>query len=61
IRSESDRGIALLLDDRFTSRKYLSIYPKEWSHLRTINDLKYLKKVIRDFWKVGEQPEEEQC
>ena len=50
IRSETDRGIALLVDDRFTSRKYLGLYPKEWNHLRTINDPKRLKRTIRDFW-----------
>ncbi|MDD3865557.1 MAG: helicase C-terminal domain-containing protein [Candidatus Izemoplasmatales bacterium] len=58
IRSETDRGVAILIDDRFTSRKYLSIYPKEWSHLRIINDPKNLKKVIRDFWKAEEVTEE---
>jgi DNA excision repair protein ERCC-2 len=51
IRSETDRGVAILMDDRFTSRKYLSLYPKEWSHLKTINDANRLKKTIRDFWK----------
>lgn len=57
IRSETDRGIAVLIDDRFTSRKYLSLYPREWSHLRTINQAKYLKKVFKDFWKEGESNE----
>jgi len=51
IRSETDRGIALLVDDRFTSRKYLSLYPKEWSHMKTVNDPVRLKRLIRDFWK----------
>lgn len=54
IRSETDRGIALLMDDRFTSRKYLSLYPREWSHLRTINDPARLKRAIHEFWKTEE-------
>jgi DNA excision repair protein ERCC-2 len=58
IRSETDRGIAILIDDRFSSRKYLSLYPREWSHLRSINQTKYLKKVFNEFWKEGKQIEE---
>jgi DNA excision repair protein ERCC-2 len=51
IRSETDRGVALLLDDRFTSRKYMNLYPKEWSHLRIINDPVRLRRAIHEFWK----------
>jgi len=58
IRSETDRGIAILIDDRFSSRKYLSLYPREWSQLRSINQTKYLKKVLNEFWKEGKQIEE---
>jgi len=54
IRSETDRGIAILIDDRFTSRKYYSLYPREWSHLEVINDSKHLKKLFKSFWKKGE-------
>ena len=50
IRTKTDRGVALLLDDRFTSRKYLKLYPKSWSHLSVINDMKELGKMIKDFW-----------
>jgi DNA excision repair protein ERCC-2 len=50
IRSETDRGVALLVDDRFTSRRYLSLYPKEWNHMKTIDDPARLQRVIRDFW-----------
>ncbi len=57
IRSETDRGVAILIDDRFLSRRYLSLYPKEWSHLRTINQIPYLKKVLAQFWKEGESTE----
>jgi DNA excision repair protein ERCC-2 len=51
IRTKTDRGVALLLDDRFTTRKYLRLYPKFWSHLSVCNDMVELGKMIKDFWR----------
>ena len=31
IRKETDRGIILLLDERFSQTQYRSIFPLEWS------------------------------
>ncbi|MFO7611554.1 MAG: ATP-dependent DNA helicase [Clostridia bacterium] len=31
IRSENDRGFVLLIDSRFTGRKYMELYPSWWS------------------------------
>jgi DNA excision repair protein ERCC-2 len=50
LRTKTDKGVAILLDDRFTSRKYLSLYPKFWSHLSVCNDMKELGKMIEAFW-----------
>lgn len=50
IRTEQDRGVAILLDDRFASRKYLSMYPKHWSHLKIENDPQQMEKEIAFFW-----------
>lgn len=50
IRSETDRGVAILLDDRFTTRRYMQLYPKEWNHMRTINDVDALAETIELFW-----------
>jgi len=50
IRSETDRGVAILLDDRFTTRRYMQLYPKEWNHMRTINDVDELATTIELFW-----------
>ncbi|MBH0230446.1 ATP-dependent DNA helicase [Halobacillus yeomjeoni] len=36
IRSEEDRGTIQLIDDRFLSRKYLSLLPKDWGEYRII-------------------------
>ena len=35
IRTETDRGIVLLLDDRFMRRQYQEIFPREWSSFKT--------------------------
>lgn len=50
IRTETDRGVAILFDDRFTTRKYLSLYPNNWSHLEVCNKLTDLEDMLHDFW-----------
>ncbi len=35
IRTENDRGVVLLLDDRFLERELRSAFPKEWKCVRT--------------------------
>lgn len=57
IRTKTDRGVAILLDDRFTSRKYLRLYPASWSHLSVINDTLELKRMIKDFWSENNETE----
>jgi len=51
IRTESDKGIAILLDDRFTMRKYLRLYPNAWSHLEICNDPSDIEDMVDSFWK----------
>lgn len=57
IRTETDRGVAILFDDRFTTRKYLKLYPEAWNHLEVCNDVEELNKMIIDFWKDGNDEE----
>ncbi len=51
IRSESDRGIVLLLDDRFLTRSYLSLFPAHWNHYRSVSSQHELDEAIKRFWK----------
>ena len=37
IRTEEDRGIALLLDDRFLEKELQEAFPKEWQNVRVIH------------------------
>ena len=53
IRTETDRGVAILIDDRITTRKYLGLYPKAWNHLQVCNRIEDLNSMIKDFWEDG--------
>ncbi|PAT02036.1 hypothetical protein CI105_04015 [Candidatus Izimaplasma bacterium ZiA1] len=52
IRRESDRGIAILIDDRYTNHKYRKLYPENWSHYKVINDSTKLQNTIEKFFNV---------
>ena len=51
IRTEEDKGIGVLFDDRYAHRKYKSLFPKSWSHAVTIRKNSYLQTYLDDFWK----------
>ena len=50
IRTETDRGIILLLDDRFQDQRYREIFPREWAGVRTCS-LPALSGQLDEFWK----------
>lgn len=52
VRTEKDRGIILLMDERFTSPFYESLFPPELSQKYYINyrQLPQVTKLINDFW-----------
>lgn len=50
IRTEEDKGIALLIDDRFTSNKYLKLFPFEWTHYLKIRNSKDVERFLNKFW-----------
>jgi len=50
IRSPSDRGAVLLIDDRFTRRDYQGLFPAHWSHYRRIRGAPELGRVLSAFW-----------
>jgi DNA excision repair protein ERCC-2 len=51
IRSENDRGVAILIDERFTYSKYLELMPKHWRNKKVITTSYNLKKEIINFYK----------
>ena len=50
IRTESDRGVVLLLDDRFLREDYRRLYPPHWNHLTYLSDTEALQKKLEEFW-----------
>ncbi|MGV8982040.1 helicase C-terminal domain-containing protein [Clostridium sp.] len=50
IRTEEDRGIVLLIDDRFLHQRYRKLFPKQWEHYLKIANSTVAKKEIYEFW-----------
>ncbi len=49
IRTEEDKGIILLLDDRFLRREYLELFPKEWFPYVVVNR-NNIRHATEEFW-----------
>ena len=50
IRTEYDRGIVVLIDDRYASSEYQRLFPSHWRHAKYASDAKNLASLVRDFW-----------
>jgi Rad3-related DNA helicase len=50
IRSETDRGIVLLIDDRYGEPATKMLFPPHWRHMRYTGDLESLGYILREFW-----------
>ena len=49
IRSESDRGTILLVDERFAQARYRSLLPAEWQPVSVASELE-LRETLTTFW-----------
>lgn len=50
IRTPEDKGIMVLLDERFLGREYESLYPREWK-TRQCCTLDTVQSLLEEFWK----------
>jgi len=50
IRSETDRGVIVLLDERYSNHAYRELLPSEWLPVLRASDACKLEEVLRDFW-----------
>ena len=50
IRTNQDCGNVVLLDKRFTSRRYQRLFPKHWQHYQIVRSTNELKNKINHFW-----------
>lgn len=53
IRTHEDKGIILLLDERFLYSSYQKLFPREWSNHKVVS-LDTVSKCVEDFWKRAE-------
>ena len=51
IRTESDRGAALLIDERYMWNDYKSLFKKEWSDYEVVLSINELKETLQNFFK----------
>ena len=51
IRTEKDKGVVLLLDDRYFTNKYKSLLPREWFLNILSESEERIKKTCEHFWK----------
>ncbi len=51
IRTEQDRGVVVLADDRYATQKYKMLFPPHWKNINYAENASLLAEFIRDFWK----------
>jgi DNA excision repair protein ERCC-2 len=49
IRTEQDRGVVLLIDERFSNQTYKRLFPAEWRPA-WVRNLGLMERTIKDFW-----------
>mgnify|MGYP000080188618 CR=1 FL=1 len=49
IRTKEDRGVILLLDERFCLPYYTGLFPREWEEY-VVCDRRGVGKVLEEFW-----------
>lgn len=52
IRTENDRGVVILIDERFRYRLYQNLMPQEWNHRVRITTESGIEKELNRFWRL---------
>ncbi len=50
IRTESDRGIVVLVDDRYASPQYRRLFPEHWKNIKYAGNAASLAEIAKRFW-----------
>lgn len=50
IRSETDRGVIVLIDDRFTQPRYRRLFPRHWQGFQAVQDVDEIEEKLAKFW-----------
>jgi DNA excision repair protein ERCC-2 len=51
IRSETDRGVVVLIDERFGQKRYCTLFPPHWQ-VQSVADCTQLREALSEFWGV---------
>ncbi len=54
IRRAEDRGIVVLIDDRYAEPTYQRLFPKHWEHLKYAGNPSSLAEIVQKFWEKTE-------
>lgn len=52
IRTDTDRGVLVLIDSRYAEPMYYKLFPKYWRHIKYTGDPFSLEEILRRFWEV---------
>ena len=50
IRREEDRGVVVLIDDRYADERTRMLFPPHWSHLEYARSATELAEIVGEFW-----------
>ncbi|MBL8079077.1 MAG: ATP-dependent DNA helicase [Anaerolineales bacterium] len=50
IRTETDRGVIVLIDDRFTNARYRHLFPAHWRGYQVVQNTREIRDKLTDFW-----------
>jgi DNA excision repair protein ERCC-2 len=50
IRTEEDKGVAILFDDRYLHSVYQNLFPAHWVDVKPLKNKMYLIDVLKNFW-----------
>jgi DNA excision repair protein ERCC-2 len=50
IRTETDRGVIVLLDERFNQYRYRTLYPVAWHGFNVVKDAEEIRGLLQTFW-----------
>ena len=50
IRTPEDRGVVVLIDDRYAEEKYRALYPPHWEGMKFAGDIPSLQASLAEFW-----------
>jgi Rad3-related DNA helicase len=50
IRSNEDKGVVLLIDDRFSSSLYRPLFPDHWKHAKVLRSSEEVVTAVQNFW-----------